>query len=387
MKLIVTVVGMAVLGSLRYTEAAPTVMDIASCADLQAAAEATSSGDILGMLVEEEIICEEWLNAEITGNKLKLDGDAGTTYKFDKVRFVVKTGAVLRVEIPVEFTGDRTQTVNGGVLNVEPDARARFLSDVLMDGVGVDTVDLDNMVHGGCVYNQGLVRFEGKFNANGCVTESSIEDYRVAMGGNGGGIYNARDGQLVFKGAVDMNFCGDWPWSSNGAEPGMDGGAIYTEGKVSFFEDALFQNNEGDEGGALWIGFASVVKFLKHSTATFMANSGPGNGGAINNYGVLVMKGEAFFNQGRSTDGSGGCIHYGPIAESVFRKPVDFYGCQAAADGGAIYIDYQNVEFLPQEATYSSNSIVNNFDGEFKCEDIYVAGDGTGAEDAYVCLP
>ncbi|CAM9360415.1 unnamed protein product, partial [Hapterophycus canaliculatus] len=345
----------------------------ASCADLKTAAEATSSGDILGMLMEEEITCDEWLNAEITGNKLKLDGDAGTTYKFDKVRFVVKSGAVLRVEVPVEFTGDRTQvpivkalssrlerTVNGGVLNVEEDARARFFSSVLMHGVGVDTVDLDNMVHGGCIYNQGLVRFEGEFNADGCETVSSIEDYRVAMAGNGAGIYNGKFAKVVFKGAVDMTFCGNWPWLSNGAEPGMDGGAIYTLGKVTFFEDARFENNEGDEGGALWIGFAGVVKFLKNSTATFMSNSGPGNGGAINNYGVLFMKGEAFFNQGRSTRGSGGCIHYGPIAESVFRKPVDFYGCQAAADGGAIYIDYINVEFLPQEATYRSNLIVNN---------------------------
>lgn len=53
------------------------------------------------------------LNAEITANKLKLDGDAGTTYKLDYVRFVVKSGAVLRVEVEVEFTGDRTQVRNG----------------------------------------------------------------------------------------------------------------------------------------------------------------------------------------------------------------------------------------------------------------------------------
>lgn len=48
---------------------------------------------------------------EIPENKLKLDGDDGVTYKFDKVRFVVKSGAVLRVDVPVEFTGDRTQVL------------------------------------------------------------------------------------------------------------------------------------------------------------------------------------------------------------------------------------------------------------------------------------
>lgn len=45
------------------------------------------------------------MNVEVTENKFKLDGDAGTTYKLEKVRFVVKTGAILRVEVPVEFTG------------------------------------------------------------------------------------------------------------------------------------------------------------------------------------------------------------------------------------------------------------------------------------------
>lgn len=48
---------------------------------------------------------------EVAENKLKLDGDAGTTYKFDRVRFVVQSGAILRVDVPVEFTGDRTQVL------------------------------------------------------------------------------------------------------------------------------------------------------------------------------------------------------------------------------------------------------------------------------------
>ena len=47
-----------------------------------------------------------------------------------------------------------SQTVNGGALNVEEGARVRFLSSVKMGNIGVDTVDLDNMVHGGCVYNK-----------------------------------------------------------------------------------------------------------------------------------------------------------------------------------------------------------------------------------------
>ena len=47
-----------------------------------------------------------------------------------------------------------SQTVHGGVLNVEEGAKARFFSSVTMDNIAVDTVDLDNMVHGGCIYNK-----------------------------------------------------------------------------------------------------------------------------------------------------------------------------------------------------------------------------------------
>eukprot|EP00752_Nemacystus_decipiens_P003716 g3425.t1 len=397
----IALLGISVLGCWESTKAY-TVMNIATCAELQAAAEATAtSGNILGQLTEALIACDDWVNVEVAENKLKLDGDAGTTYKLERIRFVVKTGAILRVEVPVEFTsGDvslegaggpvpgASQTVNGGALNVEEGARVRFLSSVKMGNIAVDTVDLDNMVHGGCVYNQGLIRFEGDFYADGCITVSSIEDFRVAMGGNGAGIYNAQGGEIVFKEAVEMHFCGNWPWSSNGPEPGMDGGAIYTDGKVSFFEDALFENNEGDEGSVLWIGVSGVVKFLKRSKARFFGNAGYGNGGVINNGGVLVMRNTAEFGQGRTTFGNGGCIYYGPAAEAVFKKSVSFTGCQTnQRDGGAIYIDYANLEFLPQDATYESNIIVNNADGTYKCEDIYVAGDGSGDEDAYMCLP
>eukprot|EP00903_Cladosiphon_okamuranus_P019379 g17819.t1 len=392
--------GISALGCWGSTRAAYTVMTIANCAELQAAAEATStSGDILGQLVEEEIACDDWVNVEVVENKLKLDGDAGTTYTLEKVRFVVKTGAVLRVEVPVEFNGadeligvsrvpGRSQTVNGGALNVEEGARVRFLSSVKMENIGVDTVDLDNMVHGGCIYNKGNIRFEGEFYAESCLTVSSIEEYRVAMAGNGAGIWNGKDAQIVFKQAVEMHFCGDWPWTSNFSEPGADGGAIYTEGKVSFFEDALFQSNQGDEGGALWIGVSGVVKFLKTSVARFLYNSGYGDGGAVHNKGVLVMRNTAEFNQGRTSYGRGGCIFYGPSSEALFLKSVEFYGCSTdRQNGGAIYIDYDNIEFLPQDASYDSNFIVNNLDGIFKCEDIYVAGDSTGDEAAYSCLP
>lgn len=84
----------------------------ANCADLLAAAEATSEGDIEGQLSAAEITCDGWTTVEVAQNKLKLttgqQTGAGHTL-FTSVRFAVAADAVLRVEVPAEFTGDTTQ--------------------------------------------------------------------------------------------------------------------------------------------------------------------------------------------------------------------------------------------------------------------------------------
>lgn len=71
------------------------------------------------------------------------------------------------------------------------------------------------------------------------------------------------------------------------------------------------------EGSALWIGVSGVVKFLKNSEVRFLYNAGYGDGGAVHNGGVLVMKNTAEFNQGWTSFGRGGCLFYGPAAEAV----------------------------------------------------------------------
>lgn len=83
----------------------------ASCSELQSAAAATSSGDIVGELLSTEISCAEWTSVEVTDNKLKLvaGGSGSGVYYFNNVRFVVSASAVLRVDASVDFTGDESQ--------------------------------------------------------------------------------------------------------------------------------------------------------------------------------------------------------------------------------------------------------------------------------------
>lgn len=76
------------------------------CADLQSAAAATATDDVVAELAVEEITCDSWTNFEITTNRLKLvagegfDDEAG--FFFRNVRFVVSSG-VLRMDFHAHF--------------------------------------------------------------------------------------------------------------------------------------------------------------------------------------------------------------------------------------------------------------------------------------------
>jgi len=86
----------------------------ASCADLVAAAEATSRGDILGQMTQEFVTCDDWTTIEVKENKFKLVGEL-SRYTLKRVRFAVASGSVLRVEVPgpiefaASFQGDDSQ--------------------------------------------------------------------------------------------------------------------------------------------------------------------------------------------------------------------------------------------------------------------------------------
>ncbi|CAM9648594.1 unnamed protein product [Ectocarpus sp. 12 AP-2014] len=364
-----------------YTNAGyVATIDIASCADLLTAADALSGGDIEANIVEADIACDEWTTVEVGQNKLKFVGSGAT---FTSARFVVAAGAVLRADVPLVFMGDQTQTVNGGLLNVADGGKARFLDSVAMNDVGVLSVSEEAMVHGGCVYNEGLIRFEGTFSADGCKTVSS--DTASVIPGNGGGLWNGPGGKIVFKEAVEMKNCGERTGLKNWSSEGLDGGAIYTDGKVSFYEDAQFTDNEADEGGAICIGVDGELKFLKRAKVTFTGNNSEGSGGHINNDGTLVLRNTGVFSDGYA-GGSGGAIYAGSFSSMLFVKHVDFLDNTAGAHGGAIATNYPNIDDLPEDATYEGNSRTNA-DFDFECNNVYVNGDAGGGEDGYICIP
>ncbi|CAM9987366.1 unnamed protein product [Pylaiella littoralis] len=358
-------------------------MDIANCDDLVAAAEATSEGDVEGQLSETEITCDGWTTVEVAQNRFSLTGQEETGHTFTGVRFAVAAGAALRVEVPAEFTGDTTQEVNGGVLHVADSGYTRFFKPVSMHDVGVTSPSADGMVNGGCIYNEGIVRFEDEFTAKGCKTLSPEES---AYAGNGGALWNGAGGKVVFKGPASMIGCGELPVVEGFVQyPGLDGGAIYTLGQVSFFEDAEFVDNEGEDGGAIGIGSEGVVKFLKRAKATFDGNRSGGSGGHvyIDFSGSLVLRNTGLFTNGLA-DGSGGAIS--TDGEMLFVKHVDFLDNTSGAHGGAIATNFELISFLPEDATYEGNSRTNG-DFDFECDNVYINGDADGGEDGFICLP
>ncbi len=93
-----------------------------------AAAQATSSGDVLGTLTSGEISCPEWTTLEIASNRLKLVGAATTTYKLDNARFAVGEDGVFRSDVPIEFTGDNLPDVVRGILRIPLNMPHSFLA-------------------------------------------------------------------------------------------------------------------------------------------------------------------------------------------------------------------------------------------------------------------
>eukprot|EP00903_Cladosiphon_okamuranus_P021608 g19869.t1 len=212
---------------LAFSAEAATELDIGNCDQLMAAAQATSSGDVVGTLTSDQISCAEWTNLEISGNRLKIVGDSSTTYQLDNARFVVGEDGIFRSDVSVEFTGDGLPDVilNGSVLNVEKGGKARFMAPVKM----YDVQHNGGQTFGTCLYNEGTVRFEEEFTADAC---------RNLVEAQGGCVWNGGDaGKMVFKGEASMSNCGSSV---------IDGGAVYNMAKMSFFEDAYFGGNEGD---------------------------------------------------------------------------------------------------------------------------------------------
>ncbi|CAN0378760.1 unnamed protein product, partial [Laminaria digitata] len=100
---------LASVGLLWASTEAVTNLSIGTCAELQDAAGATSSDEVVGELVNGGVSCDTWTTFEIAANRLKLIAPEGSSsddvFVFNNVRLLVASDATLRVLPMVEFTG------------------------------------------------------------------------------------------------------------------------------------------------------------------------------------------------------------------------------------------------------------------------------------------
>eukprot|EP00904_Undaria_pinnatifida_P011695 jgi/Undpi1/7656/HiC_scaffold_23.g10129.m1 len=383
----------------------PATVDDVSCerehstdASLQGGAEILSfcvkavdltvnSGNTDATLTAAVIACDEWTTFEIQNNRLKLVAQDGGSfaddqvYAFENVRFLVTSG-VLRADVAVSFTtgaDDIRPEVDGGVLKVEEGGYARFREDVSMSDVNLlSYVDEGSDISsdrwfGGCIHNQGTIRFEDFFSASDCATVGGGE----SAPGNGGGIFNGETGSIVFKGEMEMTDCGTFD------NEGNLGGAIYNEGKITMFDTSTFVDNRGAGGGAIYN--SGIIKFLKDAFATFIGNrtyDGGDSGGQaqnlcvqidrpaalrptlfrgktnttlkVSNFGSINFNGGVIFEDG-FTEAGGGAISNSDTV--IIKQSAVFRNNVASEDGGAITSPSYATFDLPDDTVFDGNYV------------------------------
>lgn len=357
-------IAIVALHQLACTCAAQNVIDVGTCAELQQAVDlTTSSGDTDAVLTSAGIACDEWTTFEVMNNRLKLVAKDGGSfagdqvYAFENVRFLVSSG-VLRADVALSLTtgaDDQRQEVNGGVLNVADGGYARFRSDVSITDVTIQSVtdegsDISSdRWFGGCIYNQGRIRFENSFFASDCATVGGGE----SAPGNGGGIFNGDTGDIVFKGEMEMTDCGTFD------NEGNLGGAIFNDGKVTMFDTSNFFDNNSAAGGA--IDNNGIMKFLKNAFATFRGNrtfdSGSG-GGQVSNSGSLNFNGGVLFEDG-FTEEEGGAISNSDTV--IIKKSAVFRNNDSNRNGGAVSSPVYATFELPDDTVFEGNTLRNSF--------------------------
>lgn len=387
---VVTLFATAVLHHLGYARcAAQSVIEVVTCEELKQAVQLTAdSGDHHVALAAGGVSCDEWTTFTIEHNKFHLVAEEGGSlpkrhvYALENVRFLVLSG-VFQSDVALSFTtgvGNMIQEVNGGLLNVAPGAHAHFESAVLMQGVTIEGVhrggfdETSGKGFGGCIYNQGSIRFEGYLLAKGCAIVGGQE----GIAGNGGGIFNGKTGDIVFKGRANISDCRTTApavvddtdlddASSLYKAPVNDmsrGGGIYNEGKMWMFKTANFLDNASGAGGAI---FNHGEMDFVQKKALFIRNRSHGygdcysgndgryfSGGQVLNTGSITFDGGVVFEDGR-TGGFGGAIgNYGSViinTYALFKR--NYAGCM----GGAISSPPNATFELLKDARFQANTV------------------------------
>ncbi len=221
-------------------------------------------------------------------------------------------------------------------------------------------------VNGGALYNKGTVTIAEKasfktniasgdggafYNEAGSITFGTEALFESNEAVNGAGVYNKGSVTIADKASFKTNIATG------------DGGAIYNYegGSISIGKESTFDGNEGVNGGAIY----SKGRLDIDSSGTFKNNIASGNGGAIylegtNSFSLMsgtfeaneAVNGGAFYNNGATTSIGNGVLFKGNIASgdgaAIYNESgtvtiysgTQFEGNQAnggAGKGGAIY--------------------------------------------------
>lgn len=185
-------------------------------------------------------------------------------------------------KIEGDFTGNKATATTGttknkknstgGAISVKIDSEKGENGDVVIDEIvgnfannSVQTNTTDAL--GGAIYNEGTVKVTGDFSEN-TATATSTEGK-----GYGGAIYNV--GTMSVGGTFTTNT------STN------KGGAIYNSGTLNIADGSVFEDNNANNGGAIWNEQGATLSFANTKLVEFKHNVAGNAGGAIYNAGVI----------------------------------------------------------------------------------------------------
>ena len=302
--------------------------------------------------------------------------------------------------------GNGGAIANGAGLSLTITGNSQFLNNETTDDGGaivneglltIDGATFDNNkagIQGGAIYNKGI--------ENNTISNSTFTNNQVLVGGdNGGAIANSAP-LTITSSTFDSNSTGDdggaianedlldidgTTFDNNTA--GVEGGAIYNLGtQNNTISNSSFTNNQilaggddggaidnhapltitnstfnlnvnhGDDGGAIWNDSNARLEIYDSSFTNNAVDGGlSSTGGAIHNFGNLIVE-RTLFENNTSSD-NGGAIYGSGSLSDINISGAELRLNSAADRGGAIYISGSTL-VVGGNSLFTNNSATNH---------------------------
>ncbi|CAM9828624.1 unnamed protein product [Pylaiella littoralis] len=302
--------------------------------------------------------CDEYTRFRVR-NTMTLKSSVAGEVEFSN--FSLKVLGDLTVEPDVTFTGVVEQVKNGGVLSVAEGATATFVGAASFTDNSIAIKQIGPISCGdGCtrtgrglsyiVKKGGAVHNKGilTFEGDATFTRNKVVTEDSVEQGKAGAISNTGSGTIMFKGDLTME--GN---DADGFFEGL-GGAIYNFGDIVVDGESYFSLNTASDGGAIYQTKIGTTTF--NGMATFFDNTAfeLRGGGVFNGGGVVNFNAGSLFQEngasGSGDGGLGGAIFNDADGVITLTGSTTFRD-NAAYWGGAIYNDDGNEEEGTSAAT------------------------------------